>query len=218
MTQLGNPSVTTTPSTLVWLIRMSTILSPLGDTLILIETLFSQWGYQYDPIGKPFGDNDTFYLSMAYTDVHYTIPIGRYSYLLSSLKPYSPNEDTNMTQLGNPSVTTTPSTLVWLIRMSTILSPLGDTLILIETLFSQWGYQYDPIGKPFGDNDTFYLSMAYTDDVHYTIPIGRYCYPDWNPILSMRLSIGLNWETLGWQLLHWFCFCCGFFFGGEVMY
>ena len=131
------------------------ILSWLGDTYILIETLFSQWGYQYTPIGKPLGDNDTFY----------TIPIGRYFYpdwnpihpmripiypnretlgwqwhllyypdwgiRLSWLKPYSPNEDTNRPQLGNPWVTMTPF----------ILSRLGDTFILIETVFSQWGYQ-----------------------------------------------------------------------------
>ena len=30
----------------------------IGDTFILNETLFSQWGYEYVPTGKPLGDND----------------------------------------------------------------------------------------------------------------------------------------------------------------
>ena len=39
---------------------MWTILFRLGYTFILIETLFSRWGYQHAPIGIPLNDNDTF--------------------------------------------------------------------------------------------------------------------------------------------------------------
>ena len=53
--------------------------------------------------------------------------------------PIDPNQ-------GNPWVTTTPSALVGLTGlMPTILPRLRDAIILIGTLFSQWGYQYTPI-------------------------------------------------------------------------
>ena len=70
---------------------------------------------------------------------------------------------------------------------SAVLYQLGDTVILIETLFSQWGYQNDPNWKPLGDNNTFCCA----------IPIGRYRYPDWNPILPMRIPKDPNWKPLG---------------------
>ena len=113
---------------------MSTILSQLGNTFILIETILSQWGYIRPQSGY----------------VNYTIPIGRYFYpdwnhTLPMRIQIGPNQG-----------------------MSTILSQLGDTFILIETILSQWGYIRPQSGY-----------------VNYNIPIGRYFYPDWNPILPM---------------------------------
>ena len=123
--------------------------------------------------------------------------------LLSLLKPYSPNEDTctNRPSSGNQLLTlpigrycypywypilpmrihvpTGPhqETNCWLSR-------LGDTVILIDTLFSQWGYMYmyqqALIRKPIVD------------------------YPDWEILLSLLIPYSPNedvqlaptWKTL----------------------
>ena len=97
--------------------------------------------------------------------------------ILSWLKPYSPIGGT----LGDNN-TFLPYECWWGGQCHTILSQLGDIIILIETLFSQCGYQKPPpppIGKPFLDNNTFCHTC--------TIPLWRYSFPDWNPILPMRI-------------------------------
>ena len=167
----------------------SAILSQLGDTFILIETLFSQWGYQQTPIGN---------LLLYYPDweIH-----------LSWLKPYSPNEDTNRPQSGTFCYTIPIGRYIYpdwnpILPMriptdpnrepSAILSRLGDTFILIKTLFSKWGYQQTPIGnlllyypnweihlswlKPYSPNED--TNRPQSGTFCYTIPIGRYIYPD----------------------------------------
>ena len=62
--------------------------------------------------------------------------------LVSWLKHYSPNEYTSMPQ-SRKSLET--KTLRWLMGSpSTILSRLGDACIVIETIYSQWGYTNRP--------------------------------------------------------------------------
>ena len=117
-----------------------TILSLLWYTFILIETLFSQWGYQYTLIEMPLCDNNTFCVTLAHgADANYTIPIGIYRYpdwnlILPMRIPIYPDRDT-LCDNNTFCVTLAHG------QMPTILSLLGYTVIPIETLFSQWGYQ-----------------------------------------------------------------------------
>ena len=119
------------------------------------------------------------------------LPIERY--FLSSLKPYSHNEDTNRPQSGNPWGTITPSTL----RLTGVdvnyTIPIGRYFLSWLKLFSQWGYIRPPIRvcqlyypdwelllswlKLFSQWGYIRPQSGY---VNYTIPIGRYFYPDWN--------------------------------------
>ena len=168
------------------------------------------WGYMYQQalIRKPIVD---------YPD---------WEILLSLLKPYSPNEDTctNRPSSGNQ-LLTLPIGRYWYPYWNPILpmriqvptgphqetncwlSRLGDTVILIETLFSQWGYMYQhalirkPIVdypdweillswlKPYSPNEDTCTNRPSSGNQLLTIPIGRYCYPYWNPILPMRIHV-----------------------------
>ena len=131
-----------------------------------------------------------------------TLPIGRYCYPywypilpMRIHVPTGPHQETNC----------------WLSR-------LGDTVILIETLFSQWGYMYmyqqalirKPIVDypdwdillswliPYSPNEDTCTNRPSSGNQLLTIPIGRYCYPYWYPILPMRMS---SWPQRG---KHWF--------------
>ena len=56
--------------------------------------------------------------------------------------------------------------------------------------------QYTPIGKPLDDSDTCIIT-DHGVDCNYTILIGRYFYPDWNPILPMRIQYAPTDKPLG---------------------
>ena len=128
------------------------VLFPKKKRKFYVVRFFFPWVYinhieihfypDWNPIGKPLSDKDTF-PSMAHrVNVNYTIPIGRYHY---------PDWNPIGKLLGDHDTLCT----AWLTgSMLTILSQLGDIIILIRTQFFQWGCQQAPIGKLLGDHDT----------------------------------------------------------------
>ena len=88
--------------------------------------------------------------------------------LLSRLKPYSPNEDTNRSQSRKTSAW--QGCLLSIAQgggggggapRSTVISQLGESCILTKSYSPQWGYKYAPIGEPLGDNDTTCATVSH---------------------------------------------------------
>ena len=215
---------------------MPTLLSPLGYTLILIETILSQWGYFWVSSLTP---SALVRLTWWISTVGLYYP--HWDILWSWLKPYSPNEDifgyphglidtfcvstwwistiglyyphwdilwswfetilslpfcVGTAHLVNinyrPILTRLGDTFIYtfciIISMSTILIWLGDNLILVEILFSQWGYPKCFLIGLFGYPHWHLLRYHGRTGWMSTIltRFRRYFDLDWNPILAMR--------------------------------